>query len=72
MPEVLEATLVLVVVVVEQVIATLDASWTGKTGLRHAVAGLKEGPERQMHTISAGLVTPWHPRADRDHIPPWI
>ena len=44
--EVLEAVLGLLEVV-EFVLAALDASWTGETGLRQAVARLKEDPERQ-------------------------
>ena len=42
MLELLQASLVLVVVVVEQVLATLDASWAGERGIREAVARLEK------------------------------
>ena len=46
----LQASLVLVVVVVEQVLATLDASWAGERGIREAVPRLEEDPERDSKT----------------------
>ena len=49
--ELLQASFVLVVVVVEQVLATLDASWAGERGIREAVPRLEEDPERDS-TIS--------------------
>ena len=53
--ELLQASLVLVVVVVEQVLATLDASWAGERGIREAVPRLKEDLERQLRNVSPDL-----------------